>query len=433
MQRYIKSIQPILRSLLQKGAFHVFFGNFISKFVAFFASMFIVRLFTKNDYGTLGYVENLFGYVYLFAGLGLTNALFRYIVLAKDSQDRNNIFGYVVKRGTIYNIILVTIFALVFAFVYPHKEEYNHAKFLLPLALISIPFQYLTDSEIVFYRATFKSKKYAYISCAIAISVLLGKYLFAWIGGLIGAFTSNILIYMIWSLILLREIRARYLGNGITQPLSKSTRNEINIYSAQYMITNSIWTIFMLNDIFILGQFGNSTMLADYKVASALPANLSLFSSSIGVFAAPYFVKNEKNTVWVRRNYLKILGISTLIIGGVGLIMGIGAQPILSILYGQEYVNAASLMQILVVASVINNVIRYTGANLLAAMGQIKANMLISILGVVLQIGINLVIAPRYGAYGIAYTSVIVYMVMALAVTFVFYRKFFRKEGEKGR
>ena len=113
--------------------------------------------------------------------------------------------------------------------------------------------------------------------------------------------------------------------------------------------------------------------------------------------------------------------------------MGIGAQPILSILYGQEYVNAASLMQILVVASVINNVIRYTGANLLAAMGQIKANMLISILGVVLQIGINLVIAPRYGAYGIAYTSVIVYMVMALAVTFVFYRKFFRKEGEKGR
>lgn len=432
MKKNKKSIQTILSSLAQKGAFHVFIGNFISKFVAFFASMFIVRLFSKSDYGTLGYVENLFGYVYLFAGLGLTNALFRYIVLAKDLQERNNIFSYVVKRGTIYNIVLVTIFALVFVFIYPHKEEYEQAKILLPIALVSIPFQYLTDSEIVFYRATFESKKYAYISCAIAISVLLSKYLFAWIGGLIGAFTSNILIYMIWSILLFREIRERYLGNGIAQPLLKSTRSEINFYSAQYMITNSIWTIFMLNDIFILGQFGNSTMLADYKVASALPANLSLFSSSIGVFVAPYFVKNEKNTVWVRRNYLKILGISALIIGGAGIILGVGARPILSMLYGQEYVNAASLMQILVVASVINNVIRYTGANLLAAMGQIKANMLISILGVVLQIGINLVIAPRYGAYGIAYTSVIVYMVMALVVTLVFYRKFFRKEGGKG-
>ena len=56
-------------SLRDQGALHIFIGSFITKFVAFFASIFIVHLFSKPDYGVLGYVENIFGYVYLLAGL----------------------------------------------------------------------------------------------------------------------------------------------------------------------------------------------------------------------------------------------------------------------------------------------------------------------------------------------------------------------------
>lgn len=52
-----------------------------------FSSAFYSRLFEKGDYGVLGYVENLFGYALLIAGLGLTNAVYRYVVKA-DSMEK---------------------------------------------------------------------------------------------------------------------------------------------------------------------------------------------------------------------------------------------------------------------------------------------------------------------------------------------------------
>ena len=84
MNKILIRIKEQVRGLIERGALHIFLGNFVTKFVAFFGSIFIVRLLSKADYGTLGYMENLFHYVYLFAGLGLTNALFRYVILADN-------------------------------------------------------------------------------------------------------------------------------------------------------------------------------------------------------------------------------------------------------------------------------------------------------------------------------------------------------------
>ncbi|MDR0286856.1 MAG: polysaccharide biosynthesis C-terminal domain-containing protein [Clostridiales bacterium] len=419
------SFKELLKNLINKGAVHVFIGNFVTKFAGFFASMFIIRLFSKSDYGVLGYVENLFGYIYLLAGFGLTNALFRYVVLAKTEEQKYTIYNHIIKKSTVINIILVIISASVFMFIYPHSQEFVQAKWLLPLLILSLPFHSLTDSGTAAYRAMFDARKYALFSCSIAVTVLLFKYIFSKYFGLPGAFASNIILYFVWSVILLIFVRRNFFKKLKSSVLDKLKRREIDSYSFQYMITNGLWVFFMLNDIFLLGQFtGDSALVADFKVAHVLPANLSLFSSSIGVFIAPFFIKNEKNTAWVRRNHYRSLLTSVILIGASALILGIWAKPIISLLYGASYINIVPLMRILLAASFINNALRYTSANLLASMGYIKANMLVSILGVVLQIGINLYIAPIYGAYGIAYTSVFVYSVMAIVLNIVFIRRY---------
>ena len=61
---------------------------------------------------------------------------------------------------------------------------------------------------------------------------------------------------------------------------------------------------FMLNDTFLLGRFlNNPVLIADYKVAYALPGSVALISNAIGIFVAPYFVKNESDKEWVKINF----------------------------------------------------------------------------------------------------------------------------------
>jgi O-antigen/teichoic acid export membrane protein len=181
----------------------------------------------------------------------------------------------------------------------------------------------------------------------------------------------------------------------------------------------------MLNDILLLGLFtGDPTMVANYKIAYVIPANISIISSSIGIFVSPYFVKNENNYRWIRKSYKKIFLISTAIIGAVSLVLFIAAKPVIVLLYGFQYANVVPLMRILLIASFINCTARYTNANLLAAMGQIKYNLIISVIGVILQVIINVSIIPQFGAFGLAYTSIVVYLLMSVALIIVFFKKY---------
>jgi hypothetical protein len=72
---------------------------------------------------------------------------------------------------------------------------------------------------------------------------------------------------------------------------AKARRKELLLYSVQYMVTNGSWALFMLNDVFILGLLiQNASMIASYKVAYAIPGNISLISKSIGVLMASYYI-----------------------------------------------------------------------------------------------------------------------------------------------
>ena len=414
-------------SLRDQGALHIFIGSFITKFVAFFASIFIVHLFSKPDYGVLGYVENIFGYVYLLAGLGLTNAALRYVIISEE-EHKYSVYHYIIKRSTIYNVIIVLLAVIIFCWIYPFGEDFSRVRYLLPLLLISLPVHSLSDSGSMMLRSMFANKRYAVLSCLLGVSVLVFKYVFSLLWGLPGAFISNVTIYGFWAVYLLLTIHNAYFKGCRPTPLPAAERREINTYSLQFMITNGLWTVFMLNDVFLLGRITqNATLVADYKVAYAFPGNIALFSASIGIFVAPLFVKHEKEPAWVRKNYRLVLLATTVIIGAVSAVLAIWAGPIIKLVYGEEYLSVVPVMRVLLLAAFINNAFRYTNANLLSAMGRVKVNLYVSLMGTLLQVGINFLVIPRYGAMGVAYTSVLVYTLMAIAVSGAFLYYYFRK------
>ena len=413
-----------LTTLLEKGAFHILVGNFATKFVTFFGSIFLVRILSKADYGILGYMENLCGYAYVFAGLGLSNALIRYSVLSNDIEHKYSYYKYAVTRGFMFDILIVIGIFIINIF-YNHPEKFSEASYLMPILILALPFNDLTNDQQINERAMFNNNRFAVFSVVSAIIVVLGRVFGAEIEGVTGTVFGIVVANVIVASVLIILVYRKYFTSIKAAVLTRKEKNTAMTYSLQYMITNGLWALFMLTDVYLLGLLnGDPATLADYKVAYVLPGNLSVLSSAVGLFIEPYFISNEDDTNWVRKNYLKTLLYTVVFVGITAILLGVFAKPIIWILYGNQYTNTASLMRILLLACFINCALRYTTANILAAMGLIKYNMIISVLGVIMLITMDLCLIPRFGSFGIAFAEILTNSVMAIALFVIFNNKY---------
>jgi len=410
--------------LKKRGALYIFAGTFITKFVAFFGSIFLVRVLSKEEFGMLSYIENIYSYVYIIAGMGLANSILRYVILGKSVEEKYGYYLYALKKGLLFNFILIIGAALIVYF-FPHPDSLKSTRWLIILVIMMLPFQHLIDDNLYTIRAMFDNKRYAISSFMFTFTLITSRYLGAILWNLKGVIAAKMFINIFWGMILCFTTYKLYFRKIKPTTLSYVDRRTVDKYSIQYMITNGIWAIFMLNDVFLLGQLcGDSTVLADYKVAYVLPGNLSILSTAIGVFIGPYFVRHENDNEWVRKNYLRTYRITASLVGFSAIILYIFAKPIITILYGLEYINVIPIMRLLTIAAFINSGLRFTTAHVMASMGQIKYNMIVSFLGMLIQISANIFIIPIFGTVGVAWTSIGVYLFMAVVLFVIFAKKY---------
>ncbi len=409
-----------LRSLRGKGALDILGGSFLMKGAAFLGSIVLVKVMSKDDYGVLGYMENLYTYAYLFAGLGLNNAVFRYAVLKEDAEEKAGVIRFVLRAGTAFNVLYFLLLCIA-ARVFPHRAAFAVASSLLPIMLLGIPLQFMFDTGTYSLRALFQNRAYALFAVAAVSCIWISKIAGSSIAGLSGTVLTWPLTYGLLSFLVLAYVFRRCLGGVKPMSPASGLKKEMLGFSLQYMVTNGLWAMFLQNDLLLIGMLlGDASSVATYKVAYAIPAAMSIFSNSIGMFVAPYFVRNESNQEWVWRNYRRVLGLSILGLGALTAVIALICQPVVSLLYGDQYLDAVSVMRILLLAVLISNAIRYTASNLLAAMGKVQVNLVVSAIGMVLQIVLDFLLIPSWGIEGCAWGSVIVYTLMAIAVTCYF-------------
>ena len=279
-----------------------------------------------------------------------------------------------------------------------------------------------------YLRSIFRNKLYAYSALITSAILIIGRIVGALVLEVKGVVISRLVLNFIFAAVGLVLIKHVFVKSQPRNVLTQAEKREMDVYSIQYMLTNGLWAVFMLNDIFLLGQLaGSSSMLADYKVACVLPGNISLFATAIGTYIAPKFTKNENDFSWIKAYFKKILSITVIIMGCICFLIWILAKPLISLLYGNEYLSAVPVMRILLIGAFLNSGLRYTIANILAAMGKIKYNMIISIIGVIAQILLDVLLIPRMQMYGAAIANCIVYGIMSMYLLLVFCKLYINK------
>jgi len=427
--------------LRKKGAFYIVIGSFLTKFVSFFASIFVVRLMTKTDYGILSYYENLYSFFLIAMGLGFSNGILRFVVLEDDVQNKQASFWFALKWGTVWNIIIF-IFSLVFSCIYHHPSNFQSYNYILIILVFGMCFEFIITSCLSYHRANFDYKFYALFSLLFSICVILIRVLGAFLGSINGVAFSKVIVCMIFAIASLILIIKRTFESGFKKKfdLKKEKKQEMLKYSFQMMLIDGLWAIFMLNDLFVLGRMlGDELLIAQYKIAYVLPANLVILSSAINIFISPYFIKHdaEGDYGWIRLNYLKIITISCFVVIIIISFLFVFSNEILGLLFGQQYVVASSIMRVLLVASFFNVSIRSITANLLSSTGHQRYNLIVASVGIITQIILDCALINKYGVVGLPWAGVCVYIIMSILVVFFFINIYFvkgiSKNGKSGK
>ena len=429
-KEYVRLLKNSFVNLKNRGAFHLVLAGFMTKFASFFGSIFIVRLMSKHDYGILSYYENFYGYFVILVGAGLTNGLLRYMVIAKDIPEKKSCFLHAARRGSLWNIFLVG-FALLFLYYYPHPESFRGYYYIAVLLTLCIPFSFFLNAGLNSLRGLFDNKNYSIIAFSTSCFLIIARVAGAYIGGLNYTALFRLVAEFLCAAFCCGFLYSKYFKGTAKSTLTKELARKMDSFSFQMMFTNGLWAIFMLNDVFLIGQLsGSETVLAEYKIAYVVPANLSILVSAIGIFVAPYFTKYEHsgNYDWIRRYFKVVLKITMLIMGMASIVCFLLAKPIILVMYGNAYLPAVPIMRVLLVASFFNNGIRASIANILSATGMQKSNLAVAVVGIVLQVVIDILLIPRYGGIGVAISSSFVYISMSIMLSLVVRKKFFTRQ-----
>ena len=430
MNSYKEIIIQRIISLKKNGAFHIVVGSFLTKFVSFFGSIFIVRFLSKADYGILGYYENFMGYFIVLVGHGLDTATLRYIVLEEDMPGKKGCYLHALKNGSLWNAALLAVSLLV-VFFYPHKAAFQGQFLTGALLMLCIPAVFLQRVSLFSLRGLYENRLYALIAFAAAAIQIVSRVVGAAAGGLHTTAGARLIAETVCGLACVAFMRKGRFSSVRSRELEKGTRHDMDVYSFQIMLTNGLWAIFMLNDVFLLGQFtGNEELVADYKIAYVIPANLSILVSAVGIFVAPYFTRydKEKNYAWIRSKLRLVLAVTTAVMGIVVLLCFIFAKPLILLLFGEQYLSAVPIMRMLLIASLFNNGVRSTIANILSAVGEQKRNLIVAGVGMAIQVTLDCLLIPRYGGMGVAFSSMFVYIFMSAALCVVVWNRYYSKK-----
>lgn len=403
--------------LIKTGFFYILIGNTLTKMISFFSGIIIVRLLSKTEYATLSYADNIYSYIYLFAGLGTGSGLLKFCV-QEDKRKNKAYFFFAVKIGILFQIALMMI-TLIAAEIFTFPFE--SADYLIKtMAITPIAF-YLLQAGQAYLRARFENKLFALTGVIQTICVLVFTVLTVYFIGMQGIVISRYLAVFIALLIVIKYLFREFDGTCILT-LEKNEKKQFFQLGFSMMVATLFSTIIPINEAFLVNNIiRDEVVTANYKVATLLPSQLAFITNSIIVYCFPFIAKmDDKKRIW---RYLKMLGMVTFgIIGTICLLGYIFTPIIIRIAYGQQYSNALKLSQIFWLVYFLHAGFRMVPMNILPALGITKFNAIFSVFTCTIHFIIDYIFISKWGISGIVFGTVFVYIISGITYWIYLYR-----------
>lgn len=410
----VESFANVARKLLKSSGFYAI-ASLGGPAVSLALTPFLAHNLQPSDYGALAILNTIISLASGITQLGLGSAFFRaYNYDFTGKEDRRAVLsavcllllGITLPVSLLAIALAPTLSQLIF-----QRPDFSG---LIVLAAIAMLAQNLTVPGFAWLRAENRALLYSLVSMVNILLTLFATIIFVGVlhQGIRGALLAVITGYSAVVLLVLPPIlfvtRLRIRLSIVWSLLSFGAPLVFSVIS--------IW-ILQLSDRYLLEIFGTLSATASYAVAYSLGSTLSTLVLSPFALAWPtamYAIAKRKDAPKVFQTVFRWFS-SALLFAAFGL--SLASTVVFNVLFPPSYHAAAPVIPIIAESIAFYGIytILMIGANIRRTTWMISA---FTAAAAVINFGLNLILIPRYGAMGAAYSTLIAYVALAVIAYF---------------
>jgi O-antigen/teichoic acid export membrane protein len=395
-----------------RGSSLLLVGQFIAKGVNYAVQILIVRYLAKSDYGAFAYALSVVSLGETVVTFGLDRAITRFVPIYHEQRDYDKMFGTILMvLGTIVSLGIATI--LVFYGLQGYlAQSLISDQLALSLLLILIflspvnamdtllngMFAVFSKPGAIFFR------KYV-LGPALKLAVVLSltmthsgvRFLAA------GYLFAGILAVVVYSVLLVRTLREQDFFKRVSLRAIDIPAREVLAFTIPLLASDLVYVIMNSVDALLLEHFQGTVDVAALRAVQPTAKLNQLVLTSFGLLftpaAARMFARNDREGIndlyWQNAIWIAVVSFPIFI-----LTFSL-AKPITLLLFGERYEQSAFILALLSLGYYFNAALGQNGLTL-KVVGKVRYVMIIDIFVAVLNLAVNLVLIPRYGAMGAA-------------------------------
>ncbi len=387
----------------------LFFTRILGMVIAFFVTAMVARYLGPSKYGILSYATSFVGLFSFLASLGIDQILYRDII--KHPEKESELLGTAFTLK-IWGGISAVIITCIFLFFFSHDLLEQKLIFIIALSYIFQSFNILNYS----FQSRLQNKKISQITIISTIILALLKLGVVFFNKGVLFLGAILVIEPILYGMFLTLYYSKFYGKVREWKFNKDTAKKMIVSSLPLMFSTIFVLVYSRIDQVLLKNYINAEAVGLYSAAVTL-SEVWYFIPGIVVSTLFPAILNAQMTdkrIYAKR-ILKLTGFLVLTSSFIAIVGSVFAKPILNLVFGESFINGYRVLQLYIWSgvgiSIGTVIIQYLIAEKLSYI-----ILYTSIIGMILNIGLNLLLIPEFGINGSALATLISYTVGPLSV-----------------
>ena len=387
-----------IKQTVAKNTFWLFFGEIIGRLLKLTIVIFATRKLGVEGWGTFSYAFAFVSFFFILGDFGINT-----FITKEMSKDNINKYKYL-ATSIILRLVLLSLFFTTAVLLAPNLGKIKLGFSTILVFSIFFVSESIREFAMAINRSLQKMEVEGFSKILINFSItVVGLILLTKnvdpislaMAYMVGSIIST--IYIVWS------IRKEF--KGIEWKFSKENFKIIYAFSWPIVIMSFFGFLFSLDTI-MLGQMKSATDVGLYATAQRIIALSSVIPGFIAASIFPLLSRYEMDMEKSERIFEKSMT-AVLALGIPITIAGIFfSKQIILLVFGSAYSAGAPVLSALMI-SILASYPNILLTNLIFSKNLQRIFITVTTFGVLLNIALNFLLIPKYGALGAALSTVI--------------------------
>ena len=382
--------------------------------VGFVTAVLLARYLGPEQFGILAYAISMTA-IFASAGhMGLAGLVVREVVKKPDMVPETLGTTFMLKlSGMAIGYALILIYTLAF-------EEIGSTEFWMLLIVASAIF-FQTFDVVEYWFQSQVQAKYPAIAKSTSLVIAAGiKVALVLSGAGVVAFAfAHTAQFMLAALILAMLYKGTTAVSLTTWKASFAKAKELLSQGWIIYLGSIFAVVYMKIDQVMLKWMIGAEEVGVYAVAAQLSEAWYFLPTAIVASFFPKLIKlHEADPARFNQRFQQLFDVLFILAIVVAILVSLVAGPLIALLFGAEYQNSASILTIHIWAGVFI-FMRAAFSRWILIEGALMFSLITQGLGALANIGLNLLLIPRYGGEGAAMATLISYAIASYAALLV--------------